>query len=85
MSATMRYRRKLKAPNGVCIDRPLHSLLALRFFGHDGSLSSAPRCFDRNTEALMAYLEGLRDANVKGAQELLTEIIDHPVEIWIDR
>lgn len=89
MSATMYWRPTPHDPRGHVILPPLHSLLARAWLGQDGTLGTGPytvsACAPSSTSNC-AYLQGLVDAGLDGAQELLDAIGKHDsVDIWIDR
>jgi hypothetical protein len=60
----------------------LKSLLAKRYWEQDGSLKGGPTTL---TSADIAYLSGLSDAGIKGADELIEAINKYEaVEIFIE-
>lgn len=83
MSASMYWRPVRPKPEGTYVDDRLRHVLARRLWNQDGSLSASPDVLDEN---MIPYLEGVRDAGVPAAQELIDAIKKHEVvEVWIVR
>lgn len=83
MTTTMYWRPAPKdVPPAHDLPDTLKRILAQRHWGHDGSLYGGE--VQLGTQADRAYLEGLQDAGVTGAGELLTAVMKHgTVELWI--
>lgn len=68
-------------PPGNELPHALKRTLAKRLWGHDGSLNGDAVEVDK---AFIPYLEGLADAEVAGARELINAIHEHgDVELFI--
>jgi hypothetical protein len=76
------YWRPVKPTTAKSLPRDLKKPLAKRFFDSDGSLKGGPVTLtDKDSD----YLEGLADAGVDGAEELIEAIRRHgAVEVYID-
>lgn len=62
----------------------LKKVIARRFWEHDGSLSGDKVRIEYSDLAVRGYLEGLVDAGVEDAEELLTAVVQHgAVDVWI--
>lgn len=83
MTTTMYWRPAPKdVPPAHDLPDTLKRALANRIWDHDGTLHG--ESVQIGTQTDLAYLEGLRDAGVDGAQELLTAIRKNGlVELWI--
>lgn len=83
VSTTMYWRPAPKTPPpGTDLPDTLKRIIADRFWDHDGTLYA--EAAQLGTQSDLAYLEGLRDAGVAGADELLEAIRKHgAIEIWI--
>ena len=79
MSSTLKWRPNVPI-EGHCLTDALKYRLSRRLWGTDGS------CGDGNatmTEEDIPYVEGLRDAGVKGAQELIDILYKHgSIILW---
>lgn len=81
MSTSMYWRPVPKEPRPAELPYDLKRAIAQRLWGHDGSLWGEATEIDRS---ILPYLEGLRDAGVDGAAELIAAIQQHDkVEVWI--
>ena len=66
---------------GKCLGKGLKYKIARRFWDHDGSLSGESVVIDSGH---LPYFEGLRDAGVEGADEIIKAIqMYEKVDIWI--
>lgn len=86
MSSTLYMRpAPLVQPKAVELPYELKRTIAKRFWDHDGTLTgSEVRLEGPLFGSTMAYLEGLVDAGVEGAEDLRTAVIQHgAVTIWI--
>jgi len=62
----------------------LKKAIAQRLWGHDGSLWGEKVELSRANAAIIPYLEGLADAGVDGAAELIRAINTHDaVLVWV--
>lgn len=82
MSTSLYWRPAPKdVPPADTLPSELKKALARRYWDHDGSMWADEREFD---SADVPYLEGLRDAGLDGAAELIAAIKKHGrVEVWI--
>lgn len=82
MSSTLYWRPAPKdVPPAESLPFELKKAIARRFWDHDGSLHGEE--IEVDTEGV-PYLEGLSDAGVDGADELLQAIREHGrVLLWI--
>jgi hypothetical protein len=71
-------------PPAEYLDDALKRRLAYRLWRHDGSLHGDHTTIGTDDRELIAYLEGLADANVDGARVLWDAIRAHGrVEVWV--
>lgn len=69
-------------PDAAELDYALKSAIAQRLWGHDGSMRGEEQVVG---EEFVAYLEGLHDAGLTAAQDLIDAINTHGrVVIWIE-
>ena len=69
-------------PKGKSLPLALKYALSPTIFGHDGSLSSSPELMDKTR---LDYVQGLCDARVSGAAELMDAIRKYgTVEVWVE-
>lgn len=81
VSSEMYYRPVPQPPRAKTLPDQLKRILSRRFWDHDGSLNGSNI---QLTENNIAYLNGLEDAGIEGARELINCIEDNKVvEIWI--
>lgn len=81
MSSRMYWRPAQVDPPRNDLPYALKHAIARRFWGHDGSLYGEEIMFDK---AMLGYLEGLADAKVDGASDLVAAIKTHGVvSVWI--
>lgn len=81
--STSLYWRPVPQDTPPARDLPydLKKAISQRFWGHDGSLYGDEV---ELTQAHVMYLEGLRDAGVDGAADLIAAIRAHgAIELWI--
>ncbi len=83
VTTTMYWRPAPKdVPPGHGLPDSLKRIIADRLWNHDGTLHAETA--QLGTQSDLAYLEGLRDAGVDGADELLSAIRNHGlIEVWI--
>lgn len=71
----------INEPEPETLDYDLKKAIAPRVWDHDGSIYGPEILFDKTR---IPYLQGLADAHVDGAQELIDLIVDHgAVILWI--
>jgi hypothetical protein len=58
-------------PDKQCLPKDLKYKIARKYWGHDGSLGGEPVIIDKTD---YAYFEGLKDAGVEGAEEIINAI-----------
>lgn len=83
MSASMYWRPVNPKPEGEYVEDAVRYAIAKRLW--DGNASDSTEKHEIESYDIV-YLQGLRDAGVKGAQELLDAVRKHGnIEIWIAR
>lgn len=76
----MHWRPRPQKPEGEWVEDRLRHILARKLWDHDGSIADGPTALGRD---MLPYLQGLADADVEGAAELIAAIQKY-VEIEVE-
>jgi hypothetical protein len=84
MSFSLYWRPAAPPPPDHHLDPQLKYKISPKLWDHDGTLRGEPYQLSKDHPRTMGYLEGMADAGIAGAQELIDAINEHgTVEIFI--